>query len=562
MDSCRSPPTSVGGVLAGVLEVDPVGVCGLPRGGHVQAPLVEGIGDHDRLGERGRGAHADGLLVGQPAEHLVGVVREVGGAAVIQQHHEVLAAGEVGGGLVAGGHDVAGLLQRLIADGEGDLAERVRVVHIGDGEVALARQVQHVLEALALRLLGGEAALEGQGLDGLQRLLERLEALGADGDLGGVVVLGDLAADAHGVADRDLVHGVRGVDEHGGGARVRGEVQRSPGAAGLDDVTVQAAGRVHRGDHALGGHGIADQRALGTGALDLGDRRLDGVDRLLRIAGITRVTRVSGVGLLGARRGGGRLPLDEVGGVLTGHVHAGDGGGVVGLGCRGLAGEGLRRAPAHEVHDRRVLGAGGAVAGELPVGVGEGEHAAVAGRIDSALEVCLGQGLAVAVAVGELDEEGAAGGDGAGQREAVVEVARLGGVLQGPAIDRHVGAGGVDQLDEVVLDGGAGVAATAVDLVDLQFAGGDDGGLGDRGEAGREAQAEGEGGDGAADAREARAEAGAMGDAAHAEAPGWGGWGESGAEVRRTGRAMPGTPEAAGPGEGARRLSVRGRSAP
>src|SRR5699024_3819904 len=35
----------VGGVLAGVLEVDPVGARGLPRGGGVQAPAVEGVGD-------------------------------------------------------------------------------------------------------------------------------------------------------------------------------------------------------------------------------------------------------------------------------------------------------------------------------------------------------------------------------------------------------------------------------------------------------------------------------------------------------------------------------------
>ena len=50
-----------------------------------------------------------------------------------------------------------------------------------------------MLEALALCLLGGEPALERQGLDGAERLLEQLEAVGADADLGGPVVLGDLA---------------------------------------------------------------------------------------------------------------------------------------------------------------------------------------------------------------------------------------------------------------------------------------------------------------------------------------------------------------------------------
>src|SRR5699024_11049691 len=89
----------VGGVLAGVLEVDPVGARGLPRGGGVQAPAVEGVGDHDRLGEVGGGAHAHRLLGGQPAHRLRGLLPEVGAAAVVQQHHELVAALEVGGGL-------------------------------------------------------------------------------------------------------------------------------------------------------------------------------------------------------------------------------------------------------------------------------------------------------------------------------------------------------------------------------------------------------------------------------------------------------------------------------
>src|SRR5699024_1561935 len=118
------------------------------RGGGVQAPAVEGVGDHDRLGEVGGGAHAHRLLGGQPAHRLRGLLPEVGAAAVVQQHHELVAALEVGGGLVAGAHDVPGLLQRLVADGEGDLAVRGRVVDVGDGEVACAREVQHVLEAL------------------------------------------------------------------------------------------------------------------------------------------------------------------------------------------------------------------------------------------------------------------------------------------------------------------------------------------------------------------------------------------------------------------------------
>src|SRR5699024_12451131 len=99
-------------------------------------------------------------------------------------------------------------------------------------------------------------------------------------------------------------------------------------------------------------------------------------------------------------------------------------------------------APAHQVHHGGILGAGGALAGERPLGVGEGEHAAAAGGVDPALEVRGRQGLAVAVAVGEADEEGAAGGGGGGQREGGGERAGPRRVPQAPAVDVDVGVGG------------------------------------------------------------------------------------------------------------------------
>ena len=488
----------VGRVLAGVLEVDAVGRGRLPRGGGVQAPLVEGVGDHDGLGEGGGGPDPDGLLGGQPAHRLGGVVLEVRGAAVVQQHLERVAALVVGGGLRAGAHDVTGLLQRLVADREGHLAEAVGAVHVGDGELLRAGQVEHVLDALALRLLGGEAAGEGRGLGGLERLIELLEALGADGDLGGVVVLGDLAGHAHRVPDRDLVGGLRGVHEHGGGALVRGEVQRAAGAAGLDDVAVQATGRVDRGDDALGDHVLPDHRALRAGALDLGDARLD------RLAGLARLL---GIGAA-ARRGRGRLAGDEVGGVLAGRGDACDGGRVRGARGGGRAGEGGRAAPADEIDDGRVVGAGRTAADEAVLGVGEGEDALAAGDGGGAGEVRLGQRLGAAGALCELDEEGAAGGDGAleGEDARRVEGAGRGGVLEGPAgeVDRLLG--GVHELDEVVGEGRAGVAAAAVDLVDLQVAGDDDGGVSGGDEPGQGGDPEGEGSGGGTDPREAGAE--------------------------------------------------------
>src|SRR5690606_9523826 len=75
----------VGRVLAGVLEVDAVGVRGGPRGGGLEAPGVVRIGDHDGLGEGRGGAHAHRLLDGQPAHGLRGGAGEVGGAGVVEQ---------------------------------------------------------------------------------------------------------------------------------------------------------------------------------------------------------------------------------------------------------------------------------------------------------------------------------------------------------------------------------------------------------------------------------------------------------------------------------------------
>src|SRR5699024_3894486 len=124
------------------------------------------------------------------------------------------------------------------------------------------------------------------------------------------------------------------------------EIQCPAGAAGLDDVAVQPAGGVHRGDHALGGDVLAFERAGRAGALDLGDRDRGGIDgllavtRLLAIARLLAVTRVLAVArFLAAARllavvvvarqlPGGRWSGLEVGAVLAGRGDALDGGAV------------------------------------------------------------------------------------------------------------------------------------------------------------------------------------------------------------------------------------------
>src|SRR5699024_7457153 len=62
-----------------------------------------------------------------------------------------------------------------------------------------------------------------------------------------------------------------------------------------------------------------------------------------------------------------------------------------------------------------------------------------------------------------------------------------------PAVDAEVVLGSVDQLDEVVLENGTGVAPAAIDLLDLEVTGLDDGGLRHRCQAGQGRQPQGEG---------------------------------------------------------------------
>ena len=82
------------------------------------------------------------------------------------------------------------------------------------------------------------------------------------------------------VAQRDRADGRRRVDEDGVGSEVRAEVERAAGARRLDDVAVEPAGRVGRGDDAACGHGAAGPRADVGRALQLGDRDVGLADRV------------------------------------------------------------------------------------------------------------------------------------------------------------------------------------------------------------------------------------------------------------------------------------------
>src|SRR5699024_9208185 len=130
------------------------------------------------------------------------------------------------------------------------------------------------------------------------------------------------------------------------------------------------------------------------------------------------------------------------------------------------------------------------------------------------------------------------------------------GVLQRPAVDAEVVLGSVDQLDEVVLENGTGVAPAAIDLLDLEVTGLDDGGLRHRCQAGQGRQPQGEGRCGDAEAGGALPDGGTDRACAHGGTllevrdARVGGWEEGGGRGR----------EAGGPGLGSRVGRPAGRA--
>src|SRR5699024_8619315 len=123
--------------------------------------------------------------------------------------------------------------------------------------------------------------------------------------------------------------------------------------------------------------------------------------------------------------------------------------------------------------------------------------------------------------------------------------------------------GSVGQLDEVVLENGTGVAPAAIDLLDLEVTGLDDGGLRHRCQAGQGRQPQGEGRCGDAEAGGALPDGGTDRACAHGGArlevrdAGVGGWGEGGGRGRDGGSGgagggggRPGEGGAAGGGRG------------
>src|SRR5699024_2552271 len=141
-------------------------------------------------------------------------------------------------------------------------------VGVGD-DVIVGGGDQHPLDLLP-GAVGGRQGEAGQRVDG-GRFAQHGQAGCVHGDLGEAVVLAHLAGDLHVVADGDLVHGGRGVDEYRRGCLQVGRVHLPSGSGGLDVVAVEPALGVDSGDHTGGGHLVPCVGAGRSGSLNLRD---------------------------------------------------------------------------------------------------------------------------------------------------------------------------------------------------------------------------------------------------------------------------------------------------
>src|SRR5699024_7252297 len=265
-----------GGVrLAGVAPFERHQLVGVPghRGGGLEVPAEPVVHDH-RFAERHAHTGAQVRCTGEVGHLSIGagagglpVVQGDGAGGVVRHHRVVLRS--------AGGRDVGRADQRAV-QAEADRAEGVRapaaeIIGVGDDVVA-GRGDQHALVHLPLGVGGGQLEI-GHGDHRVGRLVQHGQVTGVHAELGEVVVLRHIAGDLDEVTRGDVVHGRRGVHEHGLGGGVG---LLATGTGGLDVVAVEPAGGVDRSHHSAGGHQLVRvDRGLGALALDVGDGQLD-----------------------------------------------------------------------------------------------------------------------------------------------------------------------------------------------------------------------------------------------------------------------------------------------
>ena len=133
--------------------------------------------------------------------------------------------------------------------------------------------------AASPRTTRGEASVRGSRTDAgctVAGVGERLDVGHGRRDLGGALELADLAG--HLRRGRRSARPWRRAEPNtntASEASCVGRVDVAAGPGGLEVEAVEAAGGVRRGDDALGGDALADERAGVAGALDLGDRLRD-----------------------------------------------------------------------------------------------------------------------------------------------------------------------------------------------------------------------------------------------------------------------------------------------
>ena len=388
-------------------------------------------------------------------------------------HHQAFLVGVEARRVLAGRqgdgihHADAGFAERTRHAGQGDVehavAEGQRVVLVdaaaGRGDHHRLRHahahafqpLQRAGQGVGAEFGGGQFDRGGQGEAGFQHLHRRRDDLG-DRQLmriGRRGVFLDRAGHAHAVADRG-----------GGGRCAAGEHEHGIGrgrvAVVVGGLQEEAVVELDRSDDALGHHALAVVRRQQAVALDLGDgQRQRRIGRFRRLcAAVARV----------------RCTDREVGAVVVG-VDAAvaatqRGGGVAQRAGRRAAFEAVGRAAETDEVDHVRIG-GRAGTGQRRRAAAQRDLAGRAGHGDGAGGVGRGQVHRAAGALRLLDQVETAGRDAAAEVGAAIPGGtRGGGVLHAPAGQVDRGGSVVAQLDEVVLQRGAAVAAAAVDLAD------------------------------------------------------------------------------------------------
>ena len=421
----------------------------------VQPGTAGGAGGRAKVnhtGDRAQRIARAGLAVAAGIGRGVGVLQAA--AIVEQQTAARLQVSQCNGLCRAGAVAVGGVL--VAATGaDGDLAKA------GLEEVLLHRHRavdahQHALKALKA-VTGGQWQAQQRGRDAVARALHRdgrhRSQLGqrAGGCAGTGDELGHHARHLYQVAHLGMGR-QRRVDQHK-------DAVRGGGVVVAHRVLHEKAIAVATGDHAAGDHLGAHQRAGSASALngvDRGGQR----GRDPTTPGAHRCRRCAAAGV-----GRTKAEVSAVDLAVGAAIAVAQGGRGVAQGRGGAAFGGGAGAVADGVDHRAATGGG---AGQRGAAAGQHHLAIGARHRQCADHIGRGQVNAAATARRLLDQQVAPGRQRGARRDGreLPGAARRRAVLHRPAADAFGRVAGIEQLDKVVLEGGAGIAAPAIDLAD------------------------------------------------------------------------------------------------